>query len=112
MLITCGQIAYPEYSPKTWHIYLTLVALLFVQGVITMQSTRFIGWVNKIGTVWNIVVILIFVIWFPVGSINSPKTNGTHSTWTSFENGTAWPIGWSTIMGTQSCPVSRGMALM
>lgn len=48
MIIDCGMIAYPAYEPKTWHIYLTLLALLAVQGVITMQSTKFIGWVNKV----------------------------------------------------------------
>ena len=46
MMITCGQIVKPDYTPQTWHIYLTLLALLFLQGVVTMQSTWFIGWVN------------------------------------------------------------------
>ena len=99
MLVTCGSIAYPSYVPETWHIYLTLLALLIIQGFITMQSTWFIGWVNKIGTIFNVVVVIIFVIWFPVGSINSPKTNNSHDVWTQFANGTEWPIGWATIMG-------------
>lgn len=46
----------------------------------------------------NVVIILIFVIWFPVGSINSPKTN-SNEIWTTFENGAEWPLGWATIMG-------------
>jgi len=99
MLVTCGEIASPDYTAKTWHIYLILLLLLFLNGVITMQSTWFIGWVNKVGTVWNLLVVLIFVIWFPVGSINKPKTNPSHAVWTEFENGTEWPIGWATIMG-------------
>lgn len=107
MLITCGEIAYPDsYVAKTWHIYLILVALLIVQGLITMQSTKFIGHVNVAGTVFNIIVVIIFVIWFPVGSINSPKTNNSHAVWTTFENGTEWPIGWSTIMGKFSAFIS------
>ena len=61
--------------------------------------SRFVGWVNKIGTIFNIVVVIIFVIWFPVGSINTPKTNDSHAVWTQFANGTEWPIGWATIMG-------------
>ncbi|KAK7902999.1 hypothetical protein LTR67_002645 [Exophiala xenobiotica] len=99
MLITCGMITNPDYEPKTWHTYLVLLLLLFINGVISMQSTWFIGWLNKVGTVWNIAVIIIFVIWFPVGSINHPKTNNSHDVWTKFENGTEWPIGWATIMG-------------
>ena len=99
MLITCGEISFPDYTPETWHTYLTLLALLIMQGFITMQSTWFIGWVNKVGTILNVLVILIFVIWFPVGSINKPKTNPSHAVWTEFANGTEWPIGWATIMG-------------
>ena len=99
MLITAGEIAYPSYTAETWHIYLTLLALLIVQGFITMQSTWFIGWVNKVGTILNVLVVLIFVIWFPLGSINHPKTNKSHDVWTQFANGTEWPIGWATIMG-------------
>jgi amino acid transporter len=37
MLVTAGSIAYPDYVPETWHIYLTLLALLIIQGFITMQ---------------------------------------------------------------------------
>ena len=98
-LILIAEIAYPSYVAATWHIYLCLLALLVVQGFITMQSTWFIGWVNKIGTLWNLAVVAIFIIWFPVGSINHPKANSNKEVWTEFENGTEWPIGWSTIMG-------------
>ena len=97
--IFIAEIAYPSYVAATWHIYLCLLALLVVQGFITMQSTWFIGWVNKIGTLWNLAVVVIFIIWFPVGSINHPKANSNREVWTQFENGTEWPIGWSTIMG-------------
>ena len=99
MLVTCGSIANPDYVPETWHIYLTLLLLLILDGLVTMQSTWFIGWVNKIGTIINLIVVFIFLIWFPVGSINHPKTNDSHAVWTEFDNGTEWPIGWATIMG-------------
>ena len=100
MLITCGTIAYPDtYVPETWHTYLVLVALLVLNGVLTMQSTKFIGQLNKVGTMFNLAIILIFVIWFLVGSVNSPKTNHSRDVWTTFENGSEWPIGWATIMG-------------
>lgn len=49
MIVTAGAIAYPDsYTPQTWHTYLTLLALLIIQGVITMRSTHFIGVVNKV----------------------------------------------------------------
>lgn len=48
MLVAAGQVANASYSPKTWHIYLILLALLIIQGSITMQSTKSIGRVNKV----------------------------------------------------------------
>ncbi|EME83102.1 uncharacterized protein MYCFIDRAFT_153757 [Pseudocercospora fijiensis CIRAD86] len=99
MIVTCGQVTNPDYVPKDWHIYLVFLSLLLINGVLCMQSTKFIGHVNVAGTVWNVFLVLLFVIWFPVGSINTPKTNSTHAVWTEFENGTDWPIGWATIMG-------------
>jgi amino acid transporter len=47
----------------------------------------------------NLIVVVIFVIWLPVGSINSPKTNGSHYVWTQLINGTEWPTGFAFMMG-------------
>lgn len=99
MLVTCGEIAHPDYVAETWQVYLIFPLLLVVQGFLTTQSTKFIGRMNKVGTVYNVVLVLIFVIWFPLGSINTPKTKPSREVWTTFENGTDWPVGWSTIMG-------------
>ena len=99
MITTAATISNPEYVAKEWHIYLIFLALLGLTGLVAMQSTKFVGMFNVVGTVWNVFLVLIFIIWFPVGSINSPKTNDTHETWTTFENGTEWPVGWATIMG-------------
>ena len=73
--------------------------LLIINGTDTILSTWFIGWVNKNGTIFNLAFIFIFIIWFPAGSINHPKTNDSHAVWTEFSNGTEWPIVWATIMG-------------
>ena len=64
-----------------------------------MQSTKFIARFNLVGTGLNLVIVLIFIIWFPIGSINEPKTNSSNAVWTEFQNTTDWPIGWATIMG-------------
>ena len=101
MIVSAAEIANPDYTAKTWHIYLLLLALLFLEGCLTMNSTKFIGWLNKVGTITNLVVLIIFVIWFPVGSINHPKVNSDSYVWTDkgIINGTEWPTGLAFIMG-------------
>ncbi|KAF7903996.1 hypothetical protein EAF00_001330 [Botryotinia globosa] len=101
MILTAAQIVHPDYVVQTWHVYLLLSALLVLQGLLAMNSTKFIGVLNTVGTITNVVVLLIFVIWFPAGSINEPKTNPSSMVWTSegIVNGTEWPTGFSFLMG-------------
>ena len=99
MILTAVEIANPNYTAQTFHIYLVLVALLILEGCLTMQNTKFIGRLNKLGTAANIIVIIIFVIWMPAGSINTPKTNSNDYVWTGIVNGTEWPDGFAFMMG-------------
>jgi amino acid transporter len=108
MILTAAEIAHPDYTAQTYHIYLLLLALLIIEGLLTMNSTKFIGQLNKVGTFFNFIVVFIFVIWMPVGSINSPKTNSNSEVWTSkgIVNGTEWPTGFAFMMGFLSVIVS------
>ena len=101
MILTAATIANPEYTIETWHIYLTLLSILIISGLITMQSTKIIGWVSIAATWVNLLAVVIFVIWLPVGSINRPKTNPNSVVWTSegIVNGTEWPTGFAFLMG-------------
>ena len=64
-----------------------------------MNSTKFLGYMNIVGTVVNLVALIIFVIWLPAASINRPKFNDNHTVWVDIQNGTEWPTGWAFIMG-------------
>jgi amino acid transporter len=98
MIVTAAEISNANYTAQTWHIYLVMLALLIVEGALTMNATKLIAWLNKVGTIVNLVVALIFVIWFPAGSINHPKTNDSHYVWTEIINGTEWPTGFAFLM--------------
>ena len=64
-----------------------------------MNATKFLGRLNTLSMIVNIVVVIIFLIWFPVGSINRPKMNTDDFVWTQVINGTDWPTGISFLMG-------------
>ena len=99
MILTAGEIANPDYVAQTWQIYLVFLLLLITEGLLTMNSTRFLGRLNELGTILNLIVLVIFVAWFPAGSINHPKTNDSNYVWTNIVNGTEWPSGLAFIMG-------------
>ncbi|KAF7926139.1 uncharacterized protein EAE97_010439 [Botrytis byssoidea] len=104
MILTAAQIVHPDYVVQTWHVYLLLLALLVLQGLLAMNSTKFIGALNTVGTITNVIVLLIFVTWIPAGSIKEPKINPGSRVWTSegIVNGTEWPTGFSFLMGFMS----------
>ena len=108
MILTAAQIVHPDYEIQTYHVYLLLLLLLLLQGLLTMNATRFIGQLNTVGTIANIVVLLIFIVWLPAGSINEPKMNPNSVVWASegFINGTEWPTGFAFLMGFLSVIVS------
>ncbi|CZS89493.1 probable UGA4 GABA permease-also involved in delta-aminolevulinate transport [Rhynchosporium graminicola] len=101
MILTAAQIGNSEYVMETFHVYLLMVALLVFQGSLTMNSTKFIARLNELGTTVNIIVLIVFIVWMPAGSINRPKTNPDTIVWTSegIVNGTEWPTGFSFLMG-------------
>jgi amino acid transporter len=99
IMVTAAEIANAKYTAKTWHVYVVLLGLLVLEGTLTMNSTKQIARLNKVGTIINLIVVLIFVIWFPAGSINHPKTNDSHYVWTEITNGTEWPTGFAFLMG-------------
>lgn len=85
-----------------------MLALLVAEGLLTMNSTKFLARMNGVGTIVNVLVIFIFVIWMPVGSINEPKTNPNNIVWTldGIVNGTEWPTGFAFMMGMLSVIVT------
>ncbi|PMD29911.1 hypothetical protein L207DRAFT_549617 [Hyaloscypha variabilis F] len=66
MILAAAEIVNPDYVPETWHLYLTFLIL---------------GYINLIGTVLNLLVVVIFITWLPVGTIQDPKCNDNHIVW-------------------------------
>ena len=99
MILTAVEIANPDYTAQTYQIYLLLLALLVLQACLTMNSTKFLARLNILGTIANAVVVIIFIIWMPIGSIHQPKTNSNDYVWTGIVNGTEWPSGFAFMMG-------------
>jgi amino acid transporter len=73
MILAAAEITNPEYVPETWHLYLTFLLLLVIQGLLAMNSTKILGYINIVGTIANVIVLVVFIIWLPVGAVNRPK---------------------------------------
>ena len=99
MILTAGVITNPDYEVKTWQVYLVTLALFILEGSLAMNATKFLARLNTVSMIVNVAIVIIFIIWFPVGSINRPKMNTDEFVWTDIINGTEWPTGISFLMG-------------
>ncbi|CAG8960231.1 hypothetical protein HYFRA_00012750 [Hymenoscyphus fraxineus] len=107
MVLTGVQISDSSYTIQTWHVYLLFLSILILQGCIAMSNTKFLGRINMFGAIVNLVMVFVFIIWMPVGAINTPKTNSNREVWVDgFTNGTEWPDGFAFLMGFLSVIVS------
>jgi hypothetical protein len=74
MIVTAAEMGNPNYKTQTWNLYLLLLALLIVEDALTMNATRLIGWLNDVGTIVNLPVIIIFVTWFPPAPLTTLRS--------------------------------------
>ena len=98
MILAAASISNPSYVPQDWHIFLLTCLLLVFNAIIGSLHTIVLARINQIGTVVNLVTLLIFLVTIPAASINTPKFNGPSSVWGTLTNGTDWPIGFAVIM--------------
>lgn len=73
MILAAAKIAHEDYIQETWHLYLVFLLLLIIEGALTMNATKFLGQLNVFGTIANILVLIIFVVWLPAASVQTPK---------------------------------------
>lgn len=98
MILTAAKIQRPEYDIEVWQGYLLFLALQIVSGLIISNSTKVLGRLAVVGALLNSALVIIFVVWMPIGSINNPKTNPSSQVWTELTNGTGWPDGFAVLM--------------
>lgn len=100
MMLTARRFVDPNFNIQNWQVYLLFLLLVISEAAITTLATKILGRVNTVGAVVNLATLLIFVLWLPLGSINTPKTNSTLVTWTEVVNGTEWPNGFAVLMSS------------
>ena len=98
MILAAAAIANPNYIPQSWHTFLLTTLLLVIQAVIASLHTRFLARFNQVGTVINMISLVVFLIVAPVASINTPKTSSSSQVWGTLTNGTEWPDGLAVLM--------------
>lgn len=98
MILCAAAIAHPAYVLHDWHIFLLTCLLLLLNAIVGSLHTIILARINQIGTVINLIALLVFFITVPSASINRPKFNEPSTVWGTVTNSTEWPIGFAVLM--------------
>ena len=66
MLIATAGLAYPDYEPAVWHVYLVYVAMMFFSYVVICMPTLYVSWFNIGATALGMTVLVITTIILPI----------------------------------------------
>lgn len=101
IILTCKQLADPNYEAQTWQVYLLSVGLSFLAAVQASMETRWIAWVNSVSTILNILLLFISFVVILGGNTREsqglPKFNDNNFAW-AIDNQTDWPAGVAMLM--------------
>ncbi|KAK6352979.1 hypothetical protein TWF696_004969 [Orbilia brochopaga] len=102
MVLALGSIANPEYVPTNYQTFLLSAFIMIIHGVISSMPTLWIARFNSVGTIFNIIALVIVIIIIPADtnrtSAGLSKFNSSSSVWGDITNGTSYPNGVAVLM--------------
>lgn len=101
IILTCKQLADPDYEQQTWQVYLLSVGLSFLAACQASMETKWLAWINSASTVLNILLLFISFVVILGGNTREsqglPKFNDNSFAW-AIDNQTEWPDGIAMLM--------------
>jgi amino acid transporter len=97
MLLAAASIAYPDYTPQNYQVFLLTCLLMIIHGCISSMPTLWIARFNSYGSTFNMIGLVVVIIMIPSSVISVPKFNPSNVVW-QIQNYTDWPDGIAVLM--------------
>ncbi|KAI1504873.1 amino acid transporter [Biscogniauxia marginata] len=97
MILAAASIVNPEYIPTNYQTFLLTVFIMLIHGCISSMPTLWIANFNSVGTVINILCLVITIIIIPTAAMAEPKFQPNEFAW-GIQNATDWPDGIAVLM--------------
>ncbi|KAI1077513.1 amino acid transporter [Whalleya microplaca] len=91
MILAAASITHPDYIPTDYQTFLLTVFIMVLHGCISSMPTLWIANFNSVGTVINILCLLITIIIIPAAAMNVPKFQPNDVAW-GIQNGVCLTI--------------------
>lgn len=99
MVLALGSMANPSYIPTNYQTFLLSALIMVIHGVISSMPTLWIARFNSVGTMFNIIALIIVIIIIPADTKRTaPRFNPSSSVWGDIANGTSYPNGVAVLM--------------
>ncbi|KAF3907422.1 hypothetical protein ABW21_db0205167 [Orbilia brochopaga] len=102
MVLALGSIANPSYVPTNYQTFLLSTFIMIIHGVISSMPTLWIARFNSVGTIFNIIALIVVIIIIPADTnrvaLGFSKFNSSSSVWGDITNGTSYPAGVAVLM--------------
>ncbi|KAJ6263602.1 putative amino-acid permease [Drechslerella dactyloides] len=99
MVLALGSMANPSYIPTNYQTFLLSALIMVIHGVISSMPTLWIARFNSVGTMFNIIALIIVIIIIPADTKRTaPRFNPSSSVWGDISNGTSYPNGVAVLM--------------
>jgi amino acid transporter len=97
MLLAAASMAYPDYTPQNYQVFLLTCLLMIIHGCISSMPTLWIARFNSYGSTLNMISLIVVIIIIPPSVISVPKFNSSNIVW-QIQNYTDWPNGIAVLM--------------
>ncbi|KAI0886173.1 amino acid transporter [Annulohypoxylon maeteangense] len=97
MILAAASIVNPDYVPTKYQTFLLTVLIMLTHAGISSMPTLWIANFNSVGTVINLLCLLVVIIIIPTATMGDPKFQPNEWAW-GIQNGTDWPDGVAVLM--------------
>ncbi|KAI1130040.1 amino acid permease [Nemania abortiva] len=97
MILAAASIVNPSYIPTNYQTFLLTTFLMIIHACISSMPTLWIAHFNSVGTVVNVLALIVTIIIIPTMTTNVPKFQPSSVAW-GIQNFTDWPDGVAVLM--------------
>ncbi|EWC44425.1 putative amino-acid permease [Drechslerella stenobrocha 248] len=99
MILALGSMANENYHIESYHVFLLSTLIMLIHGVISSMPTLWIARFNSVGTVINIIALIVVIIIIPADTTRrNPRFNPSSQVWGEITNMTSYPSGVAVLM--------------
>ena len=102
MVLAAVSIGNPDYVPQAYQVWLLTALIMIIHSCISSMPTRWIANFNSVGSVLNMIALVVVIVLIPAGTNRQdqdlPRFSPSADVWGTVYAGTEFPAGVAVLM--------------